>query len=642
MSNSLLSIGSSALDAAYVALRTAGNNIANVNTPGYSREVVTFQPEVQTSVGSMYEGSGVMATDITRQYSSFLTQQTNLAQSGASQADTTVSLTNQINSLFSNTTTGLGNAMDSFFSQLQTLAATPGNSAAQQTAITSAQNMTGQFNDYYAQLQNMSQAADAQLQQQINTVNTTVAQIAQLNQQISVASVGGQSPNSLLDQRDLDIQNLNKSVGISTSTESNGSIDLYLSNGQPLLVGSKTYSMSMGLDPTNPSNMQVGVSNGSSITALSSSDAGGGAIAALLQFRNQTIPGVENQIGQLALNLSTQLNALQTQGVTPAGATGVNMFAAQSIGVQASTTNTDSVGLSATFSNVSQVQASNYQLQVQGSNYVVTRLSDGTKTSYSSVPISVDGMSLNFTGVTPPATGPANGDIFNISPVQTAANTFALSITQGSQIASGSPVKASLPLTNTGTLVVGSLNLSPLSSNPNNTTNPNLTQPVTLTFTGPTSYTYSVNGGAASAAQTYTPGQAISLNGWSLTMTGSPANGDSVTVQPGAATAGDNRNLLLMNQLQTQQVVNGATLDQAYSNIVGDVGTIASNAQTNQTSQDAILTQAQAAQSSVSGVNLDEEASSLMQFQQQYQAAAQLINSSTQIFNSLITVLNAA
>jgi flagellar hook-associated protein 1 FlgK len=399
--------------------------------------------------------------------------------------------------------------------------------------------------------------------------------------------------------------------------------------------------MSMGTDPTNPANMVVGVSNGASITSLSSSDAGGGAIAALMQFRNETIPSVENQIGQLAVNLSSQFNALQKQGVTPSGATGAAMFSTPTIAVQPSTTNTDTVGLTATFSNMSQVQASNYQLQVQGSNYVVTRMSDGTKTTYSGFPISVDGMSLTFTGITPPQTAPANGDVFNISPVQTAADTFALSITQGSQIASGSPIHASLGLSNTGTLTVGSLNLLPLSANPGGTTNANLTQTETLTFTGPTSYTVSGTG-APTGTQTYVPGQAINLNGWALTLNVAPATGDTVSVQTGANSAGDNRNLLLMNQLQTQQVVNGATFDQTYANIVGNVGALASNAQTNQKSQDAILSQAQAAQSSVSGVNLDEEASSLMQYQQQYQAAAQMINASTQIFNSLMTVLNAA
>src|SRR5271169_1107950 len=119
MSSGILSIGASALNAAYTALRTTGNNIANVNTPGYSREVTSFSPQIATSDGSMYIGNGVAVDAIARVYSDFLGQQTNLAQANASQADSTAQLTGQINNMFADTTTGLGAAIDNFFTQIQ-------------------------------------------------------------------------------------------------------------------------------------------------------------------------------------------------------------------------------------------------------------------------------------------------------------------------------------------------------------------------------------------------------------------------------------------------------------------------------------------------------------------------------------------
>ena len=644
MTTGLLSIGSSALDAAYTALRTTGNNIANVNTPGYSREITTLTPQIQTNDGSNYIGTGVAVADVARVYSDFLGAQTNLAQAQASGADTMVQLTSQINNLFSNASTGLGPAIDSFFTQVQTLANQPGSAATRQTVLSSAQQMASQFNDVQGQLQLMGQGTDAQIGQQISSVNSTVAQIADLNSQISLASASGATPNSLLDQRNQDILTLNKAIGVSTTTQSDGSLNVFLANGQPLVVGTKTFTMSMGQDPQNPGGIIVGTATGGSIAALDPANTGGGAIGALLQFRSQTLPSMENQIGRLAVTLSSQFNAIQAQGQDGNGATGAkvsNFFSTPSINVVAASANTDAatVTVNASYSDVTKLQASDYRLTVLGGGkYSVTRLSDNTTTGYSGLPISVDGMSLNFS--TPPATG----DVFAIQPVRLGATNISVAITQGNQIAAGSPMQATLGTTNGGSLSIGNLGLQPLPANPNAA----LTTPVALTFSSPSSFTAnaSVTVGTTtySAGQTvpYVAGQPIMANGWSLTLGGVPASGDTVNVAPGTVGSNDNRNALLMGQLQSQAIVSGSTLAGAYSAVVADVGAVASTAQTDQSSKDAILTNATAAQSSVSGVNLDEEASKLMQFQQQYQAAAKLIQTADTVFNAILAVAGAA
>ncbi|SPE19387.1 putative Flagellar hook-associated protein [Burkholderiales bacterium] len=636
MSSGILSIGASALNAAYTALRTTGNNIANVNTPGYSREVTSFSPQISTDNGGIYIGTGVAVDAISRVYSDFLGQQTNLAQASASQADSTAQLTGQINSMFSDTTTGLGAVIDKFFTQIQALSANPGSAATRQTTLSAAQEMAGQFNNYYAQLQSMSQSAQQQIGQEISSVNTTVGQIASLNSQISLAAASGQTPNTLLDQRNLDILTLNKSIGVTTSTQSNGAINVYLANGQPLLVGNQTFALTMGQDPANPQNVVVGTSVGGTIAALDPNNSGGGAIGALLQFQTQTIPNVENQIGQLALSLASQFNALQAQGMDQNGNVGSNLspfFATPTIGVTAAPTNAGT--LAASYGTVGTVQASNYQLSVLGGNYTLTRLSDGTTVASGALGgagtnVQADGMTLNLSAST------ASGDTYTIAPqVQLGAANIGVALTQGSQIAAASPLQASVGPANQGSLAVGNLSLP---ANPS----ASLLQPVTLTFSNANTFTYTIGGGAPSAPQTYTPGTPISINGWSLTLTGaaSASGGDVVSVT--ASGSSDNRNALAMAQLQGQSVLNGATLDSAYSTVVANVGALASTAQTDQTSKDAILQHATTAQSSVSGVNLDEEASNMLQFQQQYQAAAQLIMSANATFTSLITAINAA
>ncbi len=635
MTTGLLTIGASALDAAYTALRTTGNNIANVNTPGYSREITTFTPQVQISSGSNYLGTGVAVADVSRVYSDFLGQQTNLAQAMSSQADTAAQLTGQVNNLFANNSTGLGASMDAFFAQVQNLAGAPSSAATRQTLLSSAQQMAGQFNDIAAQLQLMSQGATQQLGQQIASVNTTVAQIANLNSQISLASASGAQPNSLLDQRNQDILTLNQSIGVTTSTQSDGSLNVYLANGQPLVVGSKTFSMAQGQDPNHPGGIVVGTINNGVIAALDPANSGGGAIGGLLQFQSQTLPNIENQVGRLAVTLSTQFNAIQAQGVDQNGAAGSPFFSTPSIAVTAASANPDagSVAVSASYQDVTQLQASDYRLTaLGGGRYSLTRLSDNTTTALNALPATVDGMTLNVSGA------PAAGDVFTIQPVRLGAAQLQVAITQGSQIAAASPVQAVPGAGNSGSLTIGSLALQPLPNNPNGA----LPQPVTIKFISPTQYTVTTAGGT-SAAQAYTPGQAIvSPNGWSLTLGGTPANGDTVSIGPGPASAGDNRNALLMGQLQSQAVVSGSNLDSAYAAVIGTVGAVASAANTDQASKAAILANATTTQSSLSGVNLDEEASKLLQYQQQYQAAAKMIQTATNVFDAILAVAGAA
>jgi len=647
MSSGLLSIGASALDAAYTALRTTGNNIANVNTPGYTRELTTFTPQIATGLGNMYLGTGVTASSVTRMYNDFLGQQTNLAQSQASQADTAATLTGQINGLFSNTATGLGAAMDNFFSQIQSLTTQPGNAAVRQSVLSAAQQMTGQFNNFSAQLQQMNTSTKQQLGQQISDVNTIVAQIGQLNSQISLATASGGSPNTLLDQRNQAILTLNQSIGVTSEPQASGDINIFLANGQPLVVGSQTYTLAMGTNPINQQQVVVGTSSaGGAIAALDPNNSGGGSIGALLQFQNQTLPGVQAQIGQLAVVLSSQMNALQAQGMNLNNQAGTNFFTPPSISVTSAGINPDpGVLVSATYSDVTKLQASDYQLTIQGGsgNYTLTRLSDGTTVKQGTtaslvtnggVISGVDGMNLTVAGLS--GTTPASGstDMFTIQPVSFAAGQMNVAITQGAQIAAAGPGLAAT-ISAGSTLTGATVSPQPVSAYPS----AQLMQPVTISFGAGGTYTSSAGNG------TYTPGQPINLNGWVLNLTGTPKSGDSVSVAPTSTSStvtGDNTNALQMAQLQSLGVVSGSSLDSGYANVIASVGALSSTANMDQTSKDAILQSASSAQSAVSGVNLDEEASHLLQYQQQYQAAAKIIQTATNVFDSILAVAAAA
>ena len=347
--------------------------------------------------------------------------------------------------------------------------------------------------------------------------------------------------------------------------------------------------MKMGPDPSNAQNIVVGTKSAGTIIPLSASNPGGN-IGALMQFRMQDIPTIENQIGRLAVVVSSQFNQQNKLGQDLNGTAGVNFFSTPSPSVIAATTNATTGGVaaetvSAIFSDTTKAQASDYRLQVVSGQYLLTRLSDGQQTTLSSLPgtpATVDGITISASGT------PTNGDSFTIEPVRTGATNLAVSIAQPQQIAAASPVKTSIPATNTGSLTVSSLAVV----GPNR--DPNLTNPVTLSFAGPTSY--SINGVAQTTP--YQSGQPIQFNGWSLTLLGTPQSGDQVNVAANVGGTGDNTNALALAQLQN--AVN--------------------------------------AQSSLAGVNLDEEASKLLQYQQQYQAAAKVISIASTLFNQILSI----
>src|SRR5262249_13662924 len=141
-----------------------------------------------------------------------------------------------------------------------------------------------------------------------DAVNRYSAQIAQLNDQIALARGSGREPNDLLDQRDLALRNLNQSVRATSVQQGDGSINVFLGNGQSLVVGGRASNLAMQVDPIDPQSIQIGVKDGNSLAVLTPDMVGGGKIGGLMQFRLNDLPAMENELGRLAVTLSDQFN----------------------------------------------------------------------------------------------------------------------------------------------------------------------------------------------------------------------------------------------------------------------------------------------------------------------------------------------
>lgn len=225
------------------------------------------------------------------------------------------------------------------------------------------------------------------------------------------------------------------------------------------------------------------------------------------------------------------------------------------------------------------------------------------------------------------------GGVFFASGSSSAKN-IAVAITNAAEIAAAAPVRTARGSANTGT---GSISAG--SVNPGLPWNTHLQQAVTITFTSATRFDVSGTGTGNPTGLSYTAGQDISFNGWTIQIAGVPAGGDSFSVGPNSGGSGDSRNALLLGALQTQKTVGGnASYQSAYAQLVGQVGSKTRELAVTSAAQTALATRVNQAQDAVSGVNLDEEAAGLLRYQQAYQASAKVLQIAGRLFDDILNL----
>lgn len=643
MATNILSIGQSALAAAQVGIATTGHNIANAATPGYSRQVVIQGAAIAQNFGYGYVGSGVDVNNIQRIYSDFQAAQVRASQTTQSGLNSYYTQISQIDNMLSNSTSGLSPSLQSFFNGIQSVSANPSSVAARQTTLSTANTLASSFQSMGAQLDQINQGLNTQITSSVGTVNSLATQIAQLNQSIVLAqgaTAAGQPPNDLMDQRDQLVLELSKQIKATVVKQQDGQYNVFIGNGQALVVGSQTSQLTTAISPTDPTQTVVAYNANGSSSILSSSALTGGALGGLLEFRSQSLDPAVNALGRVAIGLATTFNAQHRLGQDLNGNLGTDFFAVGTPSVAVNNNNTGTATLTATISNVSALTTSDYAVNYNGTNYQVTRLSDGVVTPLTTSPQTIDGVDFSTAGV------PATGDNFLVRPTANGASAFAVKITDPSLLAASAPIVTAAPNTNTGTgkISAGSVGAaylgSPLASPVTLTyaagqlTGFPATQPVTVTANG-ASTTY-----AAGAPVPYTAGATISFGGISLVISGTPVNADTFTVGPNTGGVGDGRNAVLLGALQTTNTLVGGTANyqDVYAQLVATIGNKTNELKVTNDAETQTLSNLTQAQQSLSGVNLDEEASNLLRYQQAYQAAGKVMQIASQLFSTLLTI----
>ena len=458
MGTSILGIGQSALAAAQMGIATTGHNIANANTPGYSRQVLLQSAAAAQNDGGSFIGQGTKIGEVKRIYNEFIGQQVNATQSAQNYSAAYLNQVQRINNLVADQTAGISPSLQEFFSAIQNLASTPNGtagSAARQSVLSTGAALTTRLAGLGAQLDQVSEEVNSRISQTITDINSYAKQISQLNDSIETAESisGGATPNDLLDQRDYAVTQLSRLVNV-TVVEQSGKFNIFMGTGQPLVLGAKVSVLQPTSSLTDPSRIQASYESNGTLIQLNEKSITGGELGGLFAFRTNSLDTSRNSIGRISIAIATEFNAQHKLGQDLNGQVGTDFFSIAGPSSTPSSANTGTANIAASFADVGALTLSDYRVQylagtLPAPNYFkITRVSDGNAQTSNTLPAVIDGITFNLQSS---AVLPAVNDEFMVKPTAAGASSLRVAISDVAKIAAGTPLSTTTPTTNLGT-----------------------------------------------------------------------------------------------------------------------------------------------------------------------------------------------
>lgn len=563
----LLSNAISGLQASQNALRTAGHNISNANTAGYSRQEVNYatRPE-QNMGGAGFIGSGVTTTSIERVVNEFVTTQLRLDTSTFNQLNKYNANIGKIDKLFADVSTGLSGALQTFFAAMQNGANDPASTPGRQLIVTEAESLSNRFNNLHQRLSEIEKSVNSEVRTVTAQMNSLASSVASLNQSIGElrASGNGNQPNDLMDKRDEALRQLSELISLQVVAQGDGDVNVFIGNGQPLVIGTQVSTFSV----TNDGKIQL---KGNNSVADVSGQISGGQIGGLLSFRNEVLAPSMNELGRIALAMADQFNTQQQQGIDLDGDYGQKMF--RDINDPLLTLNRvkhdgsnaqpyDRI-IDVTITDTNKLTTSDYQFDIipGGNNYLITRLADNQVVSQGTLSgaypnsITFDGISVNLT-----SGSFQGGDSFTLQPTRNGASDIASVLQRPEDLAFAVPIRTASSSGNSGNGLISSgevLSLVDKSGNrlPAFSTPGELSPPIIIRFTSETSYDVLDNSDPANPKhlspplrnQTFVPGITNNVFGTDIGETRIVGDGSRLGLPDGRST------VILPNNLSLKQ-----------------------------------------------------------------------------------------
>lgn len=672
----LIGIGLTGILSHQAALNTTGNNITNANTPGYSRQEVLFETQEGQRTGAGTIGSGVNVADIRRLANEYLVQQVREDSTLFGEQEALNSELSRLDNLLGGETTGLSTALNNFFASLQNAAEDPTSLPQRQLVLSEAQQVINRFQALNQEFIQQRESIKTQMQQGIKDANTLLKSIAELNLAISESPgiAQGQMPNELLDKRDEKLRQLSELVNIKVSPADGSQVNVSLSNGLSLVVGSDAATLGTRENAEDPTRLEFTLSNGGRTLNIDE-QISGGKLGGLLRFDTEGLKPAFDELGRIAIALSDTMNQQHEIGMDLEGDLGgrfftdINSLEAQRSRVVANGNNAlaSSGQLAVEITDSAALPAGRWTLQFSGDgrNFELIDQASGKTVNQGRLPdpvqseISMPGFNIRVEGGTFNA-----GDKFLIQPSRNAAESIGLVVSREEDLAFASPIRATASDDNIGTGKIDQGKMLDVRNPFTNSLLPGFQNsgelangPLMVEFARDPvsndlifSVTDSSTPSQVVATGTYDPQQINTLfeedpavagalyQGFQFRMTGEPAVGDTFTIEYNSNGVSDNRNAELLAALGTANTLNGGSQSfaEGYAGLVEDIGVKTRQSQLDVDAGRTLLEQSTNQRESVSGVNLDEEAGRLIQYQAAYNASAQVMSVAQDLFNTLL------
>ncbi|MDH5545537.1 MAG: flagellar hook-associated protein FlgK [Gammaproteobacteria bacterium] len=562
----ILQIGLSGLAAFQRNLNTVGHNVANVNTPGYSRQRVIVTNNDPSPFGNGFVGNGVRLITTERMYNDFAVNQVRQRTSSTEFFSVFNEFATQIDNLLADQDAALAPAMEDFFDAIQGVSDDPTSLPAREVMMTQAEAMVDRIHTMDDWFHDLRKAQNARIQNQVSTINALAQQIADINQEVIVATGIGQgnSPNDILDQRDHLIDQLSEHIGITVIPQDDGSLNIFMGGGQSLVLGTQYRKLVAQSDPDDPLYYEVAYEDKyTNILIPITNTLKGGDLGGVIEFRNDILVPAQNYLGWIAQGLSRTFNDQHNLGIDLNDNLGLDFFVEPDYNsmMSSSVYNTGTATLSlntggttATLANridVPDILPTDYELSYDGTNYNLLNLSNGTTTvltvSVAGPPVEfspVDGMYLELDVV------PLAGDKFFIHGTRDASRKIAMVFDDPNLVAAASPLRSWLDAgneargTNTGAAYLSNFNI--VDENLLNTGPILFPMPILLRDSGAPgsglpANQYSIDGGGTWNA--YNPAGTLidrtATDGFSIMLTGNANDGDQFYVDNNGGTEGN-------------------------------------------------------------------------------------------------------
>jgi flagellar hook-associated protein 1 FlgK len=300
------------------ALQVTTNNVSNVNTPGYSREVPVLVSSDPVVVAPLTYGTGVTLQDVQSITDPILSSQIQQQTQAQGQYSALASALQQTQVNFTTSSNDIGTEISNFFDSINQLSTNPSDLSLRQGVLTAADNLATSFNTTANNLTQQQTSLDLSAVQTVGQINQLTQQIAGLNAQVSNLQNVGENAGTFVDQRTEAIDQLSALVDVSVIPSGN-TLVLTTANGAPLVTGQQSYQLTT---QTNSAGLHDIYSQGNDITSEITS----GQLGGTLQARDQEIPSIKSQLDTLAAGLANAVNTVQAGGFDLNGSAGSNLF----------------------------------------------------------------------------------------------------------------------------------------------------------------------------------------------------------------------------------------------------------------------------------------------------------------------------